>query len=46
VQTPEPEFASWKWLAVEALPRLIVPFKRDTYEKVIAAFQDLAGPEV
>jgi putative (di)nucleoside polyphosphate hydrolase len=46
VQTPEPEFASWKWLAVEALPRLIVPFKRDTYEKVIAAFQDLAGPEI
>jgi putative (di)nucleoside polyphosphate hydrolase len=37
-----PEFAEWKWLAVEALPRLIVPFKRDTYQKVIAAFQDLA----
>lgn len=38
----EPEFAEWKWLAVEALPRLIVPFKRDTYQKVIAAFRDLA----
>jgi putative (di)nucleoside polyphosphate hydrolase len=42
VATPEPEFAQWKWLAIEALPRLIVPFKRDTYAKVIAAFQDLA----
>ncbi|HEY2069371.1 MAG TPA: RNA pyrophosphohydrolase [Rhizomicrobium sp.] len=42
VATPEPEFAQWKWLAIEALPRLIVPFKRDTYQKVIAAFQDLA----
>ena len=29
-------------VAIEALPRLIVPFKRDTYAKVIAAFRDLA----
>ena len=42
IATPEPEFAHWKWLAVEALPRLIVPFKRDTYAKVIAEFRDLA----
>lgn len=42
VATGEPEFAHWKWLAIEALPRLIVPFKRDTYAKVIAAFRDLA----
>jgi len=45
IQTAEPEFAAWKWLALEALPRLIVPFKRDTYAKVIAAFRDVAGPE-
>jgi putative (di)nucleoside polyphosphate hydrolase len=44
VATAEPEFAAWKWLAIEALPRLIVPFKRDTYTKVIADFRDLAGP--
>ena len=44
IATAEPEFGQWKWLAVEALPRLIVPFKRDTYAKVIAAFQDLAFP--
>jgi putative (di)nucleoside polyphosphate hydrolase len=42
VATHEPEFAHWKWLAIEALPRLIVPFKRDTYARVIAAFRDLA----
>jgi putative (di)nucleoside polyphosphate hydrolase len=42
IKTHDPEFAQWKWLALEALPRLIVPFKRDTYEKVIAAFRDLA----
>ena len=42
IRTDEPEFAEWKWLAMEALPRLIVPFKRDTYAKVIEAFRDLA----
>jgi putative (di)nucleoside polyphosphate hydrolase len=44
IATHEPEFGSWKWLALEALPRMIVPFKRDTYMKVIAAFRDVAGP--
>jgi len=44
IRTSHPEFAAWKWLAMEALPRLIVPFKRDTYEKVIAEFHDLAFP--
>lgn len=42
VATPEPEFAQWKWLAIEALPRLIVPFKRDTYTRVISEFRDIA----
>ena len=40
----EPEFSTWKWLAIEELPRLIVPFKRDTYAQVIAAFRHLAKP--
>ncbi|HTT98680.1 MAG TPA: RNA pyrophosphohydrolase [Rhizomicrobium sp.] len=44
VATDEPEFGEWKWLAMEALPRMIVPFKRDTYTKVIEAFRDLAFP--
>jgi putative (di)nucleoside polyphosphate hydrolase len=42
IATHEPEFAEWKWLAMEALPRLVVPFKRDTYTKVIEEFRDLA----
>src|SRR5262249_48210478 len=29
IRTAHPEFAAWKWLAMEALPRMIVPFKRD-----------------
>ena len=40
--THEPEFAEWKWVEMDALPRLIVPFKRDTYAAVIAAFRGLA----
>jgi putative (di)nucleoside polyphosphate hydrolase len=39
------EFSAWKWIDVGALPHVIVPFKRDTYAKVIAAFADLAKPE-
>ena len=38
----EPEFAEWKWVDLEALPGLIVPFKRDTYAAVIQAFRGLA----
>ena len=44
VATAEPEFQEWKWLAIEALPRMIVPYKRDTYMQVISTFRDLAGP--
>jgi putative (di)nucleoside polyphosphate hydrolase len=42
LHTHEPEFAEWKWMDMDALPGLIVPFKRDTYAKVIAAFRGLA----
>jgi putative (di)nucleoside polyphosphate hydrolase len=38
----EPEFSSFQWVDMEKLPGLIVPFKRDTYKQVIAAFQPLA----
>jgi len=44
VRTAEPEFSDWRWLDLEMLPKLVVPFKRDTYAKVIAAFRDLATP--
>jgi putative (di)nucleoside polyphosphate hydrolase len=39
----EPEFAEWKWVEMDHLPGLIVPFKRDTYAAVIAAFRGLAA---
>jgi putative (di)nucleoside polyphosphate hydrolase len=38
----EPEFSSYRWVGMDALPGLIVPFKRDTYKAVIAAFRHLA----
>jgi putative (di)nucleoside polyphosphate hydrolase len=44
VATPHQEFSEWKWMPLEELPRVIVPFKRDTYAKVIDAFRDLAKP--
>ena len=42
--TKEPEFSHWKWVGIDELIRVIVPFKRDTYGKVIDAFRDLAKP--
>jgi putative (di)nucleoside polyphosphate hydrolase len=38
----EPEFSAFQWVSLGALPSLIVPFKRDTYKAVIAAFKNLA----
>jgi len=38
----DPEFSDFQWVSLDALPALIVPFKRETYKAVIAAFQNLA----
>ena len=35
----------WRWVGIDELLALAVPFKRETYERVIAAFRDLATPE-
>ncbi len=37
----EPEFSAFRWARLEELPGLIVPFKRQTYKAVIAAFKNL-----
>lgn len=36
-----PEFSAWKWVSLNETLDLIVPFKRDVYEQVIALFYDL-----
>ncbi len=38
----DPEVSSFRWVSLAELPDLIVPFKRDTYRAVIAAFRHLA----
>jgi len=39
IKTAHPEFSRWCWLPPEELLQKIVPFKRDTYERVIREFQ-------
>jgi putative (di)nucleoside polyphosphate hydrolase len=40
----EPEFSAWKWIAIDELLQVIVPFKRDSYTRVVAHFRHLAKP--
>jgi putative (di)nucleoside polyphosphate hydrolase len=37
-----PEFDLWRWENLKALPRLVVPFKRDVYLHVARAFSQFA----
>ncbi len=37
-----PEFAAWKWEDIDRLPDLVVDFKRNIYEQLVAAFRHLA----
>ena len=36
-----PEFCEWKWVDPEALPDLIVPFKKRVYRTVVEQFREL-----
>ena len=38
-----PEFGAWTWLDPKELPERIVPFKRDAYQQVLAAFREYLG---
>ncbi len=37
------EFEDWTWVDMNALPGLIVPFKRPLYEQVVRAFEHLVS---
>lgn len=37
----KPEFDAWAWKDIDELPQLVVPFKRDVYKKIVAAFRHL-----
>jgi putative (di)nucleoside polyphosphate hydrolase len=41
VATAHPEFRAWRWERLEALPGLIVPFKRPVYDAAVAEFSPL-----
>ena len=40
IATAHPEFMTWRWIDPTDLPRLIVPFKKELYEQVLAAFEE------
>lgn len=37
------EFAAWRWEKLDALPDLVVPFKRPVYLQIVAAFRHLVA---
>lgn len=39
-----PEFDRWKWVDINALPGLIVEFKRPLYEELVRIFAQFAQP--
>lgn len=41
IATKHPEFDAWKWAPVDALPSMIVEFKRSIYEALVAEFGPL-----
>ncbi|MCU9837427.1 RNA pyrophosphohydrolase [Ruegeria sp. WL0004] len=43
IKTDHPEFSRWKWQDPARLVAEIVPFKRDVYERVVAAFAPHLG---
>ena len=34
----KPEFVEWRWVEMRELPGLVIPFKRQTYERVVKEF--------
>ena len=35
VKTKKPEFIEWKWIKMDELPKVIVDFKKNVYEKLL-----------
>jgi putative (di)nucleoside polyphosphate hydrolase len=42
LEAHDPEFKAWRWMELDALPGLVVPFKRPIYERVVAEFRPVA----
>lgn len=41
IETENPEFSEWKWAEYDSLPSLIVPFKKDLYQRLVDDFRPL-----
>ncbi len=41
----DPEFDAWRWAPVDDVLALIIPFKRDVYQKIIAEFRTHVRPK-
>lgn len=41
IDNEHPEFIAWKWVKMEELPQIIVPFKKSLYISVIEEFRDV-----
>ena len=40
IATEHPEFRDWKWVEPDEVPKLIVAFKRDLYERLLKEFAE------
>ena len=38
IATAKPEFSAWRWVEPQLLPKIIVPFKRDLYNRLLEIF--------
>lgn len=43
IATKDPEFSEWKWVPMQTLPDIIVPFKRDMYQALVDEFRTVAS---
>lgn len=41
IHNNHPEFIEWKWVKIEELPQIIIPFKKNLYISVIEEFRDI-----
>ena len=42
INTKNAEFIEWKWVEMEKLPDLIVPFKKKIYEKILSELKKIS----
>ena len=43
LEAHEPELCEYRWVPMESLPDIIVPFKRDLYARLVEEFRPLAS---